>query len=141
MGRESSRPIFLSRHNNYTPDMKLIRSSQRGFTLVEIMIVVSIIGLLAVIAIPSFFKNREVAQKNTCVSNLRVIDTAKQLWAMETGRGDDDEPFDEDIIGLGLYLKREPLCPSGGEYTFMVIADWPTCDFNGGSDHVFVEED
>lgn len=118
--------------------MKLARLNARdGFTLVEIMIVVAIIGLLAVIAIPNFFKNREVAQRNTCISNLRVVDTAKQLWAMETGKADADEPDEADLVGFGLYLKKMPVCPASGEYTFEVIADAPTCDFNGGTEHVF----
>lgn len=118
--------------------MKLLKpNSKDGFTLVEIMIVVAIIGLLAVIAIPNFFKNREVAQKNTCISNLRVLDTAKQLWGMETGKGNDDEPEESDLVGFGLYIKRMPICPAQGEYTFEVIADPPTCDFNGGTVHLF----
>ena len=50
---------------------------RKGFTLVEIMIVVAIIGMLAAIAIPSFMKSRSEARKSTCVNNLRLIDHAK----------------------------------------------------------------
>ncbi|HAV65317.1 MAG TPA: prepilin-type cleavage/methylation domain-containing protein [Verrucomicrobiales bacterium] len=122
--------------------MKLNRSNAAGFTLVEIMIVVSIIGLLVVIAIPNFFKNREIAQRNTCVSNLRVIDTAKQLWGMEAGKASDDEPIEEDLVGFGLYLKRMPICPGGGTYDFWSIGELPTCDFSAGSVvHELVPED
>lgn len=121
--------------------MKSNRLARGGFTLVEIMIVVSIIGLLVVIAIPNFFKNREVAQRNTCISNLRVIDTAKQLWGLETGQGNDAEPVEDDLVGFGLYLRKMPECPAGANYEFLTIGEWPMCDLNGGNDHVYVEED
>jgi prepilin-type N-terminal cleavage/methylation domain-containing protein len=121
--------------------MKLsARKQAGGFTLVEIMIVVTIIGLLLLIAIPNFFKNREIAQSNTCISNLRVLDTAKQLWGMETGKGDDDEPEEEDLVGYGLYLTKMPHCPTDGTYYFNTIGEWPSCDAGGGLVHVFADE-
>src|SRR5258706_12205886 len=63
--------------------MKINTSRTAGFTLVEIMIVVAIIGLLAAIAIPNFVKARKTAQTNACLNNLRQIDGAKQQWALE----------------------------------------------------------
>jgi prepilin-type N-terminal cleavage/methylation domain-containing protein len=98
--------------------MKLKLSRNAGFTMVEIMIVVTIIGLLLVIAIPNFTKSRQLAQTNTCISNLRVLDTAKQLWSMEALKGDSEEPEEKDLVGAGLYLKRMPTCPARGEYSF-----------------------
>src|SRR3954451_4057341 len=63
--------------------MKINTSRKGGFTLVEIMIVVAIIGLLAAIAIPNFVRARTTSQKNACINNLRQIDGAKQQWALE----------------------------------------------------------
>lgn len=120
--------------------MKTRRTASGGFTLVEIMIAVTIVGLLLLMAIPNFAKSRQVAQRNTCLSNLRVIDTAKQLWGMENGKGTDDEPTQDDLVGASLYLRVEPRCPAKGNYSFNTIGEWPTCDAGGGTLHVYVEQ-
>ena len=83
--------------------MKTNTSRKAGFTLVEIMIVVAIIGLLAAIAIPNFVKSRSTAQMNTCINNLRQIDAAKQQWALEKGKTGTDTAADTDV---GLYIGR-----------------------------------
>ena len=65
--------------------MNRIKRTQ-GFTLVEIMIVVLIIGILMAIAIPNFVKARQSSRQKTVISNLRQIDGAKERWAMENGQ-------------------------------------------------------
>jgi prepilin-type N-terminal cleavage/methylation domain-containing protein len=104
---------------------------QAGFTLVEIMIVVAIIGLLAAIAIPNFSRARSTAAKNACINNLRQIDNAKQLWATENRKVDSDVPTEADIapyLGKGF-----PSCPGGGRYTINAVTQSPTCDMPGHS--------
>ena len=66
--------------------MRINKTKKAGFTLVEIMIVVAIIGLLAAIAIPNFVKARQNSQTNACINNLRQIDGAKQQYALEQGK-------------------------------------------------------
>ena len=66
--------------------MKIQPSRRAGFTLVEILIVVTIIGLLCAIAIPNFVIARTNSIRGTCINNLRQIDSAKQQWALETSQ-------------------------------------------------------
>jgi prepilin-type N-terminal cleavage/methylation domain-containing protein len=98
-----------------------------GFTLVEIMIVVAIIGLLVAIAVPNFIKARLTAQRNACIKNLSTIESSKQQWGVEYGKTDGDIPTAADLIGPTLYLKTMPVCPGGGTYALGVIGGNATC--------------
>ncbi len=101
-----------------------------GFTLVEIMIVVAIIGLLAAIAIPNFVKARATSQANACINNLRKIDDAASQFAIEKGKKTgDDITLTTDLTP---YIKMNsagslPPCPAGGTYACTKVGTNPTC--------------
>ena len=111
--------------------MKRFRKS-KGFTLVEIMIVVLIIGILLAIAVPNFIKARESSRKQTCIANLKQIDSAKEQFAMEN-KLDTGAPVQwSDLVNGGTgYMKNQPACPSGGTYTIDVVGTLPTCSIAG----------
>ena len=109
--------------------MKIRTSRKSGFTLVEIMIVVAIIGLLAAIAIPNFIKARTTSQMNACINNLRQIDGAIQQWALENNKTTSATVAYTDI---SPYLKNAVTCPSGGttfanSYSISDVATKPAC--------------
>ena len=102
----------------------------KGFTLVEIMIVVAIIAILAAVAIPNFIKYRETSQRNACISNLKQLQTGAEQWRMSNG----GTPTLADICGTTseAYVKGTPTCPKAGSSTYAFTTDAagnckPTC--------------
>ena len=100
-----------------------------GFTLVEIMVVVAVIGLLAAIAIPNLLRAGARSHATTCINNLRQIDTAMQEFALEQGKttgASVNYPAD-----LTPYIKLNrtgniPPCPVGGTYTVNTVGYFPS---------------
>jgi prepilin-type N-terminal cleavage/methylation domain-containing protein len=108
--------------------LKTIRE-EAGYTLVEIMIVVLIIGMLATLAIPNFVRARGSAQTNVCINNLRLMSNSIDQFAMENNKVDTDIVS---ITDINPYLKATPACPAGGTYRIRNVATNPTCSIAGG---------
>jgi prepilin-type N-terminal cleavage/methylation domain-containing protein len=106
--------------------MKTKPISATGFSLVEIMVVIAIIGLLAATTFPSYVRARNQAQRNGCLDNLRLISAAKHQWALENKKLDSTTPTSADIQ---IYLQNNlfPQCPADGVYTIGAVNSEATC--------------
>ena len=100
-----------------------------GFTLVEIMIVVLIIGILLNIAAPSLITARNSSRAKACIANLKDIDSSKQQYIM------DQKLASNFTFGAAwsdltpTYIRKQPACPSGGTYTINNGTTNPTCSY------------
>ena len=104
-----------------------MKRAQKGFTLIEIMIVVAIIAILAAIAIPNFVSYRKTSQMNACIANLKSLDNATEAWRIKTNSPDgvpemsalapeSGAASQADISSGKYYFKSALTCPGGGSY-------------------------
>lgn len=102
---------------------------------VSIVLSVFLIPLMAAIAIPNFVKARDTAMRNACISNLKQVDAAKQLWALDGKKENDPattptaNDLDKNLGSTFASLK----CPKGGAYTINTVGEMPVCSIPGHS--------
>jgi prepilin-type N-terminal cleavage/methylation domain-containing protein len=111
--------------------------TKRGFTLIEIMIVVLIIGILISTVMPTFVKAKRTTNTRTCVKNMQMIDSAKSQWVMENGFAGSAVPNWGDLTDY-IRSPEVPTCPEGSDPYAMTSADTRTTCPNVGAfgDHV-----
>ena len=83
--------------------------------------------MVTAIAIPNFLKTRKFASLQVCLENLAQIESAKQVWGVEMGKQNGDPVTEADIVGPTLFIKKAPVCPSGGAYDYHAIGTTVTC--------------
>jgi prepilin-type N-terminal cleavage/methylation domain-containing protein len=114
-----------------------IMRARRGFTLIEIMITVAIMGVVLSIAVPSGMKAAEKSRKTACMNNLRQVNIAKETWALMNNRQTGDPVVVDEI---NEFIKKPPTCPSGGTYTYGGVGINPTCSLGPTEGHVLPPE-
>ena len=109
------------------------RSGYRtGFTIIEIMIIVAIIGIIMAIAGPAYIRAREVSRARACQANLQKVFGAKEIWATENGKTNGDVVEWDQLVVEGsteMYLRRVPTCPGGGTYTLTAVGEDDICSY------------
>lgn len=110
-----------------------MRVRKKGFTLIEITIVVLVIGILAAIALPNYLRARTNSRTSTCLANLKRIEDAKEMWASENHAGPSTAPTQDQLMGTVVtgYLQAWPACPENGTYTIGDMSTRPTCTVTG----------
>ena len=91
-----------------------------------------ILGIIVVLALPSFFPAHITEASGRCLNNLRQLDGATYQWALENGKTTNDTPSWQDLRPY-LGPKWKAICEHGGTYALGRMNKPPTCSYPGHS--------
>ena len=106
---------------------------RRAFTLTEVMVVVLIIAIIAAIAVPQWVTARGRSQQKVCMTQLREMESAKEMFATESRLSAGDTVVMADIFPSYLQGTAAPQCPGGGTYTLQTVGTPPTCSLGNAA--------
>lgn len=112
--------------------MVMTSTRGRGFTLLEIMVVILIIGILLAIAVPQFINSRTRSQQRACISHLRSLESAKELFTYRNALKQGDT-IDANLAWSDYSRQPYPICPAGGTYSIGLVGELPTCSLNAST--------